>query len=145
MLRKVFVVVVVVVTQQNRVTPSPFDFGLWTLDLDLDCDKYIITHTTHLLLQYSTFPLRYQAGGGSFLALPSTWSTVSCQCESSGGSGQTQPGLCDRAGQDQHVQIQRSNRGSRSEEEHDGDDEEGESDEPVSDVAVSVRSETPSE
>ena len=26
-------------TQQNRVTPSPFDFGLWTLNLDLDCDK----------------------------------------------------------------------------------------------------------
>ena len=25
--------------QQNRVTPSPFDFGLWTLDLDLDCDN----------------------------------------------------------------------------------------------------------
>ena len=30
-----------VVAQQNRVTPSPLDFGLWTLDLDLDldCDK----------------------------------------------------------------------------------------------------------
>ena len=28
-----------VVAQQNRVTPSPFDFGLWTLDLDLDCDN----------------------------------------------------------------------------------------------------------
>ena len=27
-----------VVAQQNRVTPSPFDFGLWTLDLDLDLD-----------------------------------------------------------------------------------------------------------
>ena len=26
--------------QQNRVTPSPFNFGLWTLDLDLDCDNY---------------------------------------------------------------------------------------------------------
>ena len=23
---------------ENRVTPSPFDFGLWTLDLDLDLD-----------------------------------------------------------------------------------------------------------
>ena len=33
------VVVVVVVQQQNRVTPSPLDFGLWTLDLDFDCDK----------------------------------------------------------------------------------------------------------
>ena len=30
-----------VVAQQNIVTPSPFNFGLWTLDLDLDldCDK----------------------------------------------------------------------------------------------------------
>ena len=29
------------VAQQNRVTPSHFDFGLWTwtLDLDLDCDN----------------------------------------------------------------------------------------------------------
>ena len=29
------------VTQQNRVTPSPFNFGLWTLELDfdLDCDN----------------------------------------------------------------------------------------------------------
>ena len=26
------------VAQQNRVTPSPFEFGLWTLDLD--CDNY---------------------------------------------------------------------------------------------------------
>ena len=25
-----------VVVQQNRVTPSPFNFGLWTLDLDCD-------------------------------------------------------------------------------------------------------------
>ena len=30
-----------VVQQQNRVTPSPFNFGLWTLELDfdLDCDN----------------------------------------------------------------------------------------------------------
>ena len=28
------------VAQQNRVTPSPFDLELWTLDLDLDCDNY---------------------------------------------------------------------------------------------------------
>ena len=30
------------VAQQNRVTPSPFNFGLWTLDLDLDldCDNF---------------------------------------------------------------------------------------------------------
>ena len=33
--------VVVVVQQQNRVTPSPLDFGLWTLDLDLDCDNKV--------------------------------------------------------------------------------------------------------
>ena len=25
-----------VVAQQNRVTPSPFNFGLWTMDLDCD-------------------------------------------------------------------------------------------------------------
>ena len=25
--------------QQNRVTPSPFDFRLWTFGLDLDCDN----------------------------------------------------------------------------------------------------------
>ena len=33
-----------VVAQQNRVTPSPFDFGLWSLDLelDLDCDNRIL-------------------------------------------------------------------------------------------------------
>ena len=29
----------VVVAQQNRVTPSPLDFRLWTLDLD--CDNFI--------------------------------------------------------------------------------------------------------
>ena len=27
--------------QQNRVTSSPLDFGLWTLDLDLDCDNKV--------------------------------------------------------------------------------------------------------
>ena len=26
------------IVHQNRVTPSPFNFGLWTLDLDLDLD-----------------------------------------------------------------------------------------------------------
>ena len=32
------------VAQQNRVTPSLFDFRLWTwtLDLDLDCGNYLM-------------------------------------------------------------------------------------------------------
>ena len=45
LLRKVCVVVVVGgwVTQQNRVTPSPFDFRLWTLDIGLWTWTWIVT------------------------------------------------------------------------------------------------------
>jgi len=37
--------------QQNRVTPSPLDFGLWTLDLD--CDK--IQNISVMLQKLVTF------------------------------------------------------------------------------------------
>ena len=44
---------VVVVAQQNRVTPSPFNFGLKTLDLDLDLDCDNLTKQWHKLTNTS--------------------------------------------------------------------------------------------
>ena len=86
-------------------------------------------------------PLQYQAGGGSILALPPGRGSLSRQRLSGGRSGQTQPGLRHRPREDQHVQVQRPQGGRRPQEEHDGEDEESEPDESVTDVTISVRSE----
>ena len=41
-----------VVQQQNRVTPSPFNFQLWTLDLDLDCDNFTFEKHSEMFSQH---------------------------------------------------------------------------------------------
>ena len=69
---------------------------------------------------------------------------MSRQRLSGGRSGQTQPGLRHRPREDQHVQVQRPQGGRRPEEEHDGEDEESEPDESVTDVTISVGSEVTS-
>ena len=46
--------------QQNRVTPSPLDFGLWTLDLDLDLDCDNMSHDSYIeniYISHVTFSL----------------------------------------------------------------------------------------
>ena len=88
--------------------------------------------------------LQHQAGGGSILALPPARGSLSRQRLSGGRSCQTQPGLRHRPREDQHVQVQRPQGGRGPQEEHDGEDEESEPDESVTDVTISVGSEVTS-
>ena len=57
---------------------------------------------------------------------------------SGGGSRQTQSGMRHRPREDEHVPVQRPHRGGALEEDHDGEDSEGEFDESVPDVAIFV-------
>ena len=66
---------------------------------------------------------------------------MSGQRLSCGRSRKAQPGMRHRPRQDQHVQVQRPQRGRRPQEDHDGEDEESEFIESVTDVPVAVRSE----